>query len=134
MIQNKIVVRYADGRLEKGITSDFFPNKDTFHVQPHAQGPNAKPVEVRISELKAIFFVKNFAGNRDHREKNEFEPGKNVLGRKIQVVFKDGEILVGTTTGYQPDRSGFFIVPADSQSNMERCYVVTKATRDVKFI
>ncbi len=28
-------------------------------------------------------------------------------GRKIKVVFKDGEVLAGTTTGYQPGRPAF---------------------------
>jgi len=50
------------------------------------------------------------------------------------VVFKDGEVLMGTTTGYQPGRSGFFIVPADSGSNNERCYIVTAATKEVSII
>jgi len=134
MIQNKIVIRYTDGRLEKGVTTDFFPNKDTFHVQPAKAGPNAKPLEIHVPELKAIFFVKDYEGNRDYNDKKEFEPGKNVVGRKIQVVFIDGELMVGTTTGYQPDRTGFFIVPADVKSNIERCFVVMKATREVKFI
>ena len=56
------------------------------------------------------------------------------MGRKISVLFQDGELMVGTTQGYQPDRSGFFIVPADSRSNIERCFVITKAAKEVKFI
>ena len=133
MIQNKIVIRYADGRLQKGITNDFFPNKETFHVTPAGALGN-QPLEVRIADLKAVFFVKNFNGNPDYDDKKDFESGKPVLGRKISVVFGDGELLVGTTTGYQPDRIGFFVNPADTQSNIERCFVVTKATREVKLI
>jgi hypothetical protein len=61
-------------------------------------------------------------------------PGKSVLGRQIRVLFKEGEVLTGTTRGYPLNRPGFFVNPAESQSNVERCYVVTKATREVKFI
>jgi hypothetical protein len=32
-------------------------------------------------------------------------------GRMIKVVFKDGEVLAGTTTGYQPGRPGFSLCP-----------------------
>lgn len=50
------------------------------------------------------------------------------------MAFKDGEVLVGTTTGYQPGRPGFFLEPADTTSNIERCYVVAAATLDVSFL
>jgi hypothetical protein len=134
MIQNKIVIHYLDGRLEKGITSDFFPNKEHFHVMPATPPAGVKMLEIRITDLKAVFFVKDFTGSPDYIDKKDFEPGKNVVGRKLSVVFKDGELMVGTTTGYQPDRPGFFIVPADPKSNVERCFVITKATREVKFV
>lgn len=134
MMQNKIVIRYSDGRLQKGITTDFFPNKDSFHVIPAGAVPDNKPVDVRVAELKAVFFVREFGGSPDYNDKKEFEPGKTVVGRKIKVLFNDGELLVGTTNGYQPDRPGFFVVPADPQSNVERCFVVTKSTREVKFL
>jgi len=134
MIQNKIVVRYLDGHLVKGFTNDFLPNKDLFHLIPMDAPPGTKPLDVRISELKAVFFVKEFGGNPGYKDKQEFDPSKPVMGRKIQVTFKDGEIMLGTTQGYQPNRPGFFIVPADAQSNIERCFVVTAATQEVKFI
>jgi hypothetical protein len=56
------------------------------------------------------------------------------VGRKIRVRFKDGEVLVGTTQGYQPGRPGFFLVPADPGSNIERCYVISAATDEVTFL
>ena len=103
-MQNKIVIRYVDKRIEKGITTDFAPNKENFHVTPVGFKPGDKPLEVRIKDLKAVFFVKDFSGNPDYQDKKDFEAGKSVVGRKIRVLFKDGEELVGTTMGYQPDR------------------------------
>ena len=134
MIQNKIVIHYTDGRLEKGITTDFFPNKETFHVELPAAPQGSRPKEVHVATLKAVYFVKDFEGNPYYNDRQEFESGKNVPGRKIKVVFKDGEVMVGTTNGYQPDRPGFFIVPADEKSNTDRCFVVTRATSEVQFI
>jgi hypothetical protein len=43
-------------------------------------------------------------------------------------------VLVGTTTGYQPGRPGFFLEPADANSNNERCYVVTSAAEEINFL
>ena len=59
-MQNKIVIRYVDKRIEKGITTDFAPNKENFHVTPVGFKPGDKPLEVRIKDLKAVFFVKDF--------------------------------------------------------------------------
>ena len=91
MIQNKIVVHYLDGRILKGVSADFFPNKALFHLMPADSPPGSKPAEVQVSELKAVFFVKDFAGNPEYNDRKEFDLSKPVSGRKIRVVFKDGK-------------------------------------------
>lgn len=133
MIQNKIVVHYQDSRILKGFTRDFLPNKDLFHLIPQ-DAPESRPLEVRILELKAVFFVKDFTGKPEYNDRKEFNPAKPVIGRRIRVVFKDGEIIVGTTQGYEPARPGFFIIPVDPQSNNERIFVVSAATQEVSFV
>lgn len=130
---NKVVVRFADGRIIKGTTADFYPNKDTFHVSVEAAPAGDKPLEVSTHDLKAVFFVKEFEGNPEHRDGNEFDSSRPPAGRRIRVVFEDGEVLLGTTTGYQPKRPGFFVVPVDADSNNERCFVIAAATREVSF-
>lgn len=134
MAQNKIVARYTDGRVQKGITMDFIPGKETFHIMPSVSVQGEKLMEIRCNELKAVFFVRDYAGNPDYNDKKNFDPDQPVIGRKIKVRFKDGELLVGATSAYQPGREGFFLAPADPQSNIERCYIVTRATKDVQLI
>ena len=96
MIQNKIVARFRDGQILKGFTGDFLPTKPTFHLTPADAPPQSKPVVVRLADLKAVFFVKDLAGKpQPHSDRREFDPGKPVVGRKIRVVFKDQEILLG---------------------------------------
>ena len=131
---NRVVVRFADGRTVKGTTSDFVPAKDSFHVTEATAAAGAKPLEIHTIELKAIFFVKDLAGDPQHAERNEFDPAHPPVGRRIKVEFSDGEVLIGTTQGYQPNRPGFFVEPADVGSNIERCYVVAAAARQVTFI
>lgn len=133
-MHNRVVARFADGRLIKGVTSDFIPAKDRFHVALAEAPVGSKPVEILTKDLKALFFVKDFSGNPKHEEANAFGPAGPPPGRKIKVIFKDGEILVGTTQGYQPGRPGFFLVPADTGSNIERCYVVTAATKEISIL
>jgi len=116
------------------MTADFYPNKDLFHVAEVGVPAGTEPIEVSMKELKALFFVKDLAGNPEYHEAKDFDPNKPPIGRKLRVQFKDGEVLVGTTQGYQPSRPGFFIEPADENSNNERCYVVTAATQEVSFL
>ena len=134
MIQNKIVVRYQDGRIAKGYTGDFLPTKPTFHLTVFEAPPGAKTIEVKIAELKAVFFVKDLTGNPERKDVQEFQADKPVVGRKIRVVFGDGETLAGTTQGYDANRPGFFVMPLDPASNNERCFVVTRATKEVVFV
>jgi hypothetical protein len=132
-MQNQIVVRYKDGRILKGITTDFIAGKEAFHVSETASAA-AKPVEVQVADLKAVFFVKDLVGNADHKERLDFDPSKPAPGRKIYVLFKDGERIVGLTQGYKPGRVGFFLVPADPLSNNDRIYIVTSSTQEIKFL
>lgn len=127
MAASQVVVRYRDGRLVKGTTSNFLPARDRFHVQT----PEGQMVAVAQDELKALFFVRDFKGDPTRKESSQFSATRPALGRKIRVVFADGEEIVGTTQGYQPNRPGFFVFPADAGSNNERCYVVTAATSRV---
>jgi len=132
---NKVVARFSDGRMVKGSTSDFVPAKEFFHVASSDAPKGSKPTMVHVKDLKAIFFVKDFSGRPDYTPKNEFEGDKAPPGRKIKVVFADGEVIVGTTQGYQPGRPGFFMVPADqADNNIERCYVVAAATTEVTLL
>jgi len=110
------------------------PNKDIFHLTMNGAPAGAKPAVVAIKDLKAIFFVKDFLGNKLYRDVKTFDPSKPVQGKKIKVVFKDNETIIGTTQGYQPGRPGFFVMPSDAKSNIERCFVVSAATKEVSFI
>ena len=118
---NQVVARFNDGQVLKGYTTDFVPAKDLFHMALVGDGQSAKPVEVRTKDLKALFFVRSFAGDPAYEERKGFDETRPVVGRKLRVAFKDGEILLGTTQGYQPGRPGFFVTPADARSNNERC-------------
>jgi hypothetical protein len=130
----KVVVRHADGRIAKGYTNDFFPNKPVFHFRSVESQPTDKGVEVYLKDLKAVFFVKDFTGKQAYNEKKDFTEGQQLSGRKVEVTFKDGEVLVGSTLGYDPNRLGFFVIPADTQSNNLRAFVVSTAMSKFRFL
>ncbi len=127
---NRVVVRYQDGRLLKGVTRDFFPAKPNFHLEIESSDD---PITVELSTLKAIFFVKSYEGNPDHVEDLTFENARG-QGRKINVTFADGEVVAGFTTGYNPTKPGFWVFPTDPGSNNARIFVVSAAVTKVEWV
>jgi len=133
---SKIVVHYADGKILKGFIQDFYPNKASFHLLPATTGFSFtdEAVEVWIQDLKAVFFVRDFAGNPAYNERKTFAEGEHPPGRKVRVVFKDGEVMVGSTVGYERKRPAFFLIPADPQSNNRSVFAVSAAVTSVRFL
>jgi len=134
MEPSKIVARYCDGRTLKGTTQNFFPNKPVFHVKRHGGTGPGDVIEVILEDLKAVFFVRDFTGNAKHVERKQLAPGERSQGRLMEVACKDGEVIVGTTTGYDPKRPGFFLFPIDPSANNARVYIVTSAVRSARFL
>lgn len=128
---NKVIARYLAGELVKGTTHDFFPTRPTFHIDP--VNGSAK-VEVPCKALKALFFVRDFAGYPQRSDIPGFisGPSETARGRKVAVRFKDGELICGYTLTYMPGREGFFVFPSDAQSNNLRVYVLAAATTTIK--
>jgi len=60
--------------------------------------------------------------------------GEKPSGRKVKVTFIDGEVLVGSTLGYDPKRQGFFIFPANPKSNDIRIYLVSSFLEKVRYL
>jgi hypothetical protein len=128
MEPNKVVAKFKDNSLAKGKTSDFFPNKTRFHLEKSS----GEIVEIGIEDLKAIFFVKDFEGDKNRKDNYNDQIAGG--GRKMRVNFSDGEIVIGYTLGYSPDRQGFYMTPADLQGNNERIFVVKSATSKIEFL
>ncbi len=129
----KVVVRYVSGKIIKGFTQDFLPNKDRFHLHPANKPSGDVPaMEILVKDLKALFFVKDFGGDPQHVERKKYMEGEHPQGRKVEVTFSDGEVMVGTTLGYDPNRPGFFIFPADPKCNNIRVFAVTTSVKKVR--
>jgi hypothetical protein len=132
-IETKVVVHFRDGKIVKGYCYDFTPNKDIFHVSPVKD--DTQTVEVSTSVVKAVFFVNTFEGNKGHENHEEFSMQNfkfDEVSLKVRVDFLDGEVMYGMTHGYAPNRKGFFVFPADKETNNQRVFVVREATASVK--
>jgi len=57
-VQNLVVARFRDGKMIRGATHDFGPQKRVFHVntqEKHGKTVRGKVFEIFLSELKALF-------------------------------------------------------------------------------
>ncbi len=98
----------------------------------HLKSSTGEILDINTEDLKAIFFVKSFQGDKDRRDDySDAVPGG---GRKVQVTLFDGEMFIGFSQGYSPNRSGFFISPADLKNNNDRIYIITSAVKKVEFL
>jgi hypothetical protein len=122
---NKVVARYRDGRVIKGVSLDVSVDRPVCHVQ-QADGER---VPVSLADLKALFFVRSLEGNAQHHESlipDEGDPRSRGL-TPVRVVFEDGEVIVGLTIRYPPNKLFFFLVPVDTASNNIRILVNSSA-------
>ena len=124
-------MRYSDGKILKGYTRDFLASRKDFTLCSAPSRMADDAVIVPFMRLKAVFFVRDFAGNPGYVECNETsEPDR---GRRIEVTLNDEEVIVGTTLNYRSGGQGFFVTPIDPQANNIRVFVVAQSVRQVRF-
>jgi len=138
---DQAVLHVRGGKLLKGLLTDFTPTAEKVHLQPESDTAQS-PIEVQVADLKAIYYVRSFAGNREHKKKRYFGAMEG-KGKRIMVRFRDGEILCGFIEGElpwkdgfltspDPSLKGFFMQPADPDGNNTKVFVVTTAVEDVR--
>jgi len=129
---SRIVIRYKNGHMLKGFTHNFIATKGFIHVSADPLGSPETRTAVPFTEVKAIFFVRDHDGNAAYAESKRLDP--SIRGRSVSVTFSDGEDLIGTAANYNSSAPGFFVHPADPESNNERVFIVAASVRAVKFL
>jgi hypothetical protein len=136
---HKVILRFVTGKMLKGFIKDLRLTDDILFIEDES----SHQLKVRLKELKAIFFVKQFEGNPSYKERKNFKDTRP-KARRVFIKFKDGESMVGYMEGeipwkmgyfLEPTRDkGFYIIPADDKSNNIRILVITTAVKDVALI
>ena len=130
-MENKIVVHMKDNTIQKGVTQDFEPSKSSFHLLP-AEGGGI-PLRVQLEDMKALFYVKDYIGNRDFVARRQFDEAQR-SGRRAILTFKDGETLWGTVPEGSDSGGGFFFFPVDERDNNIRIFVVRSSVQEIRFV
>ena len=130
-MENKIVVHMKDGAIHKGITHDFDPDDETFHLLP-AEGGGV-PSRVVVDEMKALFYVKDYMGNRDFVARRQFAEAQS-SGKKAILTFSDGETVWGFLGESSDTGRGFYFFPLDEGDNNIRIFVVQSSVKEIKLV
>ena len=132
-MQEKVVAHYKNGKTQRGYTHDFKPDTDTFHLLPSEGG--GIPTAIRLDELKALFYVKDYGSMRRQvdRAKRFGGEGSQSQSQRTVVEFRDGEKIWGFTEEYSANSLGFYFVPADPQENNMRIFIVNSSVKQINF-
>lgn len=132
------MAHFKDGQIAKGFSRDFAPERESFHIV-RRDGETATSQEVRLDDLKALFHVKTWGRKDQHRGVTPGFPDSAPRPRgrayvKTVAEFFDGEKIFGYSQDYDPNRRGFYLVPADPKDNNDRIYVLTSSLVNIQFL
>lgn len=130
-LYEKAVLRYKDGRMLK---CEIFKNLSVTQKTIKIMKKEGGIEDVKLEDLKAVFFVKEFDGLATHKDTKEFSPNTPRAGKRLEVELFDGEVVRGTVRVYNENTRGFFIDSADTEANNTRIFVVRSAIKDIRFL
>ncbi len=120
MFEQKVVVRYKEGRTLSGFGDSFLAGEAEILVQDL----NGTIHHVPLSDVKMVCFVRAF----DSDPAATHRPAERVLyqavpGNRVRVAFRDGEVLEGVTSHRNRPTRGFFLTPLNPHGNNLGVYV-----------
>jgi hypothetical protein len=127
---SKVVLRLRNGQVIKGRLARFTPEAGLVGV---SVPPVAEVQLVALESLKAVFYVKDYAGNPAYNTKRGiFTP--DAAGHRIRVRFHDGEELWGTAENLPMSGPGYFLRGGDPDDNNDRVYVVRSSAATIEIL
>jgi hypothetical protein len=127
---NLIVARFKNGTVQKGLSLDVDPKRPLCHLKTD----DGTVIEVKLADVKALFFVKTSTGRPHYNDGTEPVAGDSRLvgAKRVRVTFGDAETIVGLMHRFPPITPFFFMLPLDPASNNIRILVNRAAVKDLK--
>lgn len=130
MEKRKVIARKVDGQILKGYMETI----------PDLASANAiillslteEVIKIPKMEMKALFFVRKFSGNKEYNEVKFFESQPKIDGLWVRVTFYDQELIEGIVANSIQFliEDGFYLKPPDPNSNNRLMYVVKNALKE----
>src|SRR5262245_27476292 len=132
MDKRKVIIRKLNGEILKGYAEQSFDPVNGKESSVTIASLTEEVVRVPKSEIKALFFVRKFSGNKDYSEVKFFESQPRIDGLWVRLYFFDNEAIEGiiaNSMNFLVD-DGFYLKPPDPNSNNRLMYVVKSALKD----
>ncbi len=122
----KVVARLLDGAAVRGFVNPTAYLKDEGIELLDLEG---HLLRISLSEIKGLYFVREFEGNSDRAERKVFLSRPKLNGLWVRMTFKDSEVMDGLITPnlLALNPVGFLVTPPDVFSNNLRIFVPRSA-------
>jgi hypothetical protein len=130
MDRTKVIARKLDGQIIKGYieTAPEVIYADDISISSLTE----KVIEVPKREMKALFFPREFSGNKEYSDVKFFENQPRIEGLWVRVTFYDNEMIEGIVSNFRRlllDET-FYLKPTDANSNNELVCVFKASMKD----
>jgi len=116
-----VVIRKLDKALIKG----FLDPTGYLATELEVLDREGRLVRIPLSEVKGVFFVRDFEGNPDRAERKIFRSRPRLAGLWVRMTFKDKEVLEALLPNdlLEIDPLGYLVTPPDVYSNNLRIFI-----------
>lgn len=119
--RKRVVIR----KLDKGLIKGFIDPDGYLKPELEVLNREGHLVQIPLTEVKGVFFVRDFDGNPDRAERKVFRSRPRLAGLWVRMTFKDNEVLevVLPNNLLETDPLGFLVTPPDVYSNNLRMFI-----------
>ena len=130
--RKRVVVRKLDKTLVKG----FLDPKGYLASEIDILDQSGRLFHIPMSEIKGVFFVRDFAGNPDRAERKVFRSRPRLAGLWVRMTFKDNEVLEALLPNklLELDPLGYMVTPPDVYSNNLRIFIPRTALTELEVL
>lgn len=123
-------------KLDKGLVKGFLDPKGYLASEVEVLDREGRLVHVPMSEIKGVFFVRDFDGNPDRAERKVFRSRPRLAGLWVRMTFKDTEVLEAILPNnlLDVDPLGYLVTPPDVYSNNLRMFIPRNALTEMEVL
>ena len=132
MDKRKVIARKLNGEILKGYVEESLDPVSGKENSIIITSLTEELIRVPKSDIKALFFVRKFSGNKEYSEVKFFESQPRIDGLWVRVYFFDDEAIEGIVANSMSFliEDGFYLKPPDPNSNNRLMYIVKSALKD----
>ncbi|HET6961138.1 MAG TPA: hypothetical protein VFJ27_01510 [Terriglobia bacterium] len=132
MDKRKVIVRKVNGEIVKGYVEESLDPVSGKENSITIASLTEELIRLPMTDIKALFFVRKFSGNKEYSEVKFFESQPRIDGLWVRVYFFDNEAIEGIVANSMNFliEEGFYLKPPDPNSNNRLMYIVKSALKD----